>query len=265
MSDRSCTRITALRADPAFASLRRSLEVYYGDASARRGHGCALRPLPAPGRPRLRHRHPRRRPHRQLSPRSARAWWRWSRSRCARAPSGRSTRATTDVTLIEAACGDHAGTLTLRINSANPTVSTASRRVRVGGRRRRRLGGPGLGRRPSRCPATTLDALIAEHGARRSPRSTWRASRRPCSPACRGLCRRFPSSSPPSSATWRCLPRSASLARALRLRRGARREPGADLRPLDLPGRDGRPPRRPAARGQLRGRLLCSAELTLRA
>src|SRR6187431_3793771 len=31
-----------------------------------------------------------------------------------------------DVTLIEAACGESAGTLTLRINSANPTVSTAS-------------------------------------------------------------------------------------------------------------------------------------------
>ncbi|MGL4322404.1 MAG: FkbM family methyltransferase [Beijerinckiaceae bacterium] len=31
-----------------------------------------------------------------------------------------------DVTLVEAACGDHEGTITFRINSANPTVSTAS-------------------------------------------------------------------------------------------------------------------------------------------
>ena len=50
-----------------------------------------------------------------------------------------------DVMVVEAACAERPGTLRLRINSANPTVSTASDRVYGGGGRRRRLGRPALG------------------------------------------------------------------------------------------------------------------------
>jgi len=67
------------------------------------------------------------------------------------------------VTLVEAACGAEPGTVTMHINSANPTVSTASPRfVRAAD------GAPGWehevwdGR--IEVPVTTLDALIAEHG-----------------------------------------------------------------------------------------------------
>jgi FkbM family methyltransferase len=69
-----------------------------------------------------------------------------------------------DVTLVEAACGAHEGRLTLHVNSANPTVSTASPEFisAAGGA----CGWEG------QCwdsrievPVTTLDALIASHGA----------------------------------------------------------------------------------------------------
>lgn len=67
------------------------------------------------------------------------------------------------VTLVEAACGDHDGTITLRINSANPTVSTASNAF-IGAAR----GAGGWEGQvwdheiAVRC--TTLDSLIARHG-----------------------------------------------------------------------------------------------------
>lgn len=67
------------------------------------------------------------------------------------------------VTLVEAACGDHDGTVTLRINSANPTVSTASNAF-IGAAR----GAGGWEGQvwdheiAVRC--TTLDSLIARHG-----------------------------------------------------------------------------------------------------
>ena len=63
-------------------------------------------------------------------------------------------------------------------------------------------------------PCTTLDALIAEHGAPAFAKIDVEGfeddrAGRPVA----GRCRRFPSSSPPSSATWRwrCLDRLASL------------------------------------------------------
>ena len=67
------------------------------------------------------------------------------------------------VTLVEAACGDHDGSVTLRINSANPTVSTASNAF-IGAAR----GAGGWEGQvwdheiAVRC--TTLDTLIARHG-----------------------------------------------------------------------------------------------------
>ncbi len=67
------------------------------------------------------------------------------------------------VTLVEAACGDHDGSITLRINSANPTVSTASDAF-IGAAH----GADGWAEQvwdheiAVRC--TTLDSLIARHG-----------------------------------------------------------------------------------------------------
>jgi FkbM family methyltransferase len=67
------------------------------------------------------------------------------------------------VTLIEAACGERAGRVTLRINSANPTVSTASPEFVSA------ADGAGgwegqVWDTTVEVPCTTLDALIAEHG-----------------------------------------------------------------------------------------------------
>jgi FkbM family methyltransferase len=67
------------------------------------------------------------------------------------------------LTLVPAACGASAGTVTMRINSANPTVSTASPRFveAAGGA----AGWEGqVWDAAIEVPATTLDALIAAHG-----------------------------------------------------------------------------------------------------
>ena len=67
------------------------------------------------------------------------------------------------VTLVEAACGDSEGTATLRINSANPTVSTLSGEFvdaahdKDGWREQ-------VWDRELTVPCTTLEALIGEHG-----------------------------------------------------------------------------------------------------
>ena len=69
-----------------------------------------------------------------------------------------------EVTLVEAACGAHEGRLALHVNSANPTVSTASSafvRAADGA-----LGWEGQRwDREIEVPVTTLDSLIAAHGA----------------------------------------------------------------------------------------------------
>jgi FkbM family methyltransferase len=69
-----------------------------------------------------------------------------------------------DVTLLEAACSDRPGTLTLRVNSANPTISTASADF-IGA-----ADGAGgwdgqVWDAEVEVPSTTLDALIAQFGA----------------------------------------------------------------------------------------------------
>ncbi|MCA0400426.1 MAG: FkbM family methyltransferase [Proteobacteria bacterium] len=67
------------------------------------------------------------------------------------------------VTLLEGACGPKAGTLTLHVNSANPTVTTASSdfvKAADGA-----AGWEGqVWDRAIEVPVTTLDALIARHG-----------------------------------------------------------------------------------------------------
>lgn len=67
------------------------------------------------------------------------------------------------VTLVEAACGDSEGTATLRINSANPTVSTLSGEF-VDAAHGQEGWREQVWDRELTVPCTTLDALIAEHG-----------------------------------------------------------------------------------------------------
>ncbi len=57
------------------------------------------------------------------------------------------------VTLLQAAAGATAGTLTLHVNSANPTVSTASAGLHPRRRRSRRGGRARSGTTPSPCRA----------------------------------------------------------------------------------------------------------------
>lgn len=68
-----------------------------------------------------------------------------------------------DVHLVEAACGASAGRLTLRINSANPTVSTASNAFVAAADGADGWRGQ-VWDRALDVEVTTLDALIAAHG-----------------------------------------------------------------------------------------------------
>jgi FkbM family methyltransferase len=68
-----------------------------------------------------------------------------------------------DVTLVESACGPAPGHISLHVNSANPTVTTASKDFV------RAADGAGgwegqVWDREIEVPVTTLDALIAAHG-----------------------------------------------------------------------------------------------------
>jgi FkbM family methyltransferase len=155
--------ISTLRSDPAFAALRRSLDVYYGDAA----HAAAMDGLYARfvragalafdiGS----HVGDRIGSFRRLG---ARVVALEPQPLCARAI--RTLYAgDADVTLVEAACSDRPGALTLRINSANPTVSTASAEF-IGA-----ADGAGgwedqVWDAQIEVACTTLDALIVRYGA----------------------------------------------------------------------------------------------------
>ena len=118
-------RVASLRSDPAFATLARSLDVYYGDAA----HDAAMDALYARfvragdlafdiGA----HVGDRVASFRRLGARVVALEPQPLCARAIRAIHGGDA----GVTLVEAACGERAGNVTLRINSANPTVSTAS-------------------------------------------------------------------------------------------------------------------------------------------
>lgn len=159
---RLCAVLACLRADPALIALRRSLDVYYGDA----GRDAAMDALYArflrPGGLAFdigSHVGDRIGSFRRVG---ARVVALEPQPDCARvirelyAGDG-------DVTLLESACGPRPGTLTLHINSANPTVTTASREFV------RAADGAGgwegqVWDRTIDVPVTTLDALIAAHG-----------------------------------------------------------------------------------------------------
>jgi len=154
--------LATLKADPALAALRRSLEVYYGDpareAAMDRLYGRFIRPgdlafdIGA-------HVGDRIASFRRLGARVVALEPQPDCARVIRALHG----ADRDVELVEAACGARAGRLTLHVNSANPTVSTASPafvRAAAGAR-----GWEGQSwDRAIEVAVTTLDTLIAAHG-----------------------------------------------------------------------------------------------------
>jgi FkbM family methyltransferase len=154
--------ISALLSDPAFASLRRSLDVYYGDAA----RDAAMDTLYARF---LRagdlafdigaHVGDRAGSFRRLG---ARVVALEPQPLCAHAI--RAIYAGDGgVTLLEAACGERIGTVVLKINSANPTVSTASADFVSA------ADGAGgwegqVWDTTIEVPCTTLDALVSEYG-----------------------------------------------------------------------------------------------------
>jgi FkbM family methyltransferase len=156
------TIVAALRANPAFAPLRRSLDVYYGDAARDAAMDALYARFLRSGDLAFdvgAHVGDRTGSFRRLS---ARVVALEPQPLCARAI--RAIYASDDgVTLLEAACGERIGTVVLKINSANPTVSTASADFVSAA--------DGAGGWEGQVwdttvdvPCTTLDALIALHG-----------------------------------------------------------------------------------------------------
>lgn len=154
--------IATLKADPTLASLRRSLDVYYGerarDAAMDRLYGRFIRAGDLAfdiGS----HVGDRIASFRRLGARVVALEPQCDCVRVIRAIHG-SDRG---VTLIEAACGAREGVLALQVNSANPTVSTASPEFVHAAD-----GAPGwegqIWDNRIEVRATTLDALIAAHG-----------------------------------------------------------------------------------------------------
>lgn len=155
-------RLETLRADAGLESLRRSLDVYYGDGPRDTAMDNLYAGFLKPGALAFdigSHVGDRIGSFRRCG---ARVVALEPQPLCARV-----IRAVyagdTDVSLVESACGPKAGWLTLHINSANPTVTTASTDfVRAAD------GADGWqGQRWDQAievPVTTLDALIAAYG-----------------------------------------------------------------------------------------------------
>jgi len=155
--------IEHLRADPAFAALRRSLDVYYGDAARDAAMDALYARFLRPGDLAFdigSHVGDRIGSFRRAGARVVALEPQPLCARAIRAIYADDPR----VTLLEAACGETAGTVTLRVNSANPTVTTASRDFVAA------ADGAGgwegqVWDTDVEVPCTTLDMLIAEHGA----------------------------------------------------------------------------------------------------
>jgi FkbM family methyltransferase len=154
--------ISRLRADPPFAPLRRSLDVYYGDPARDRAMDALYARFVPTGALALdigAHVGDRIGSFRRLGARVVALEPQPLCARAIRALYGGDPQ----VTLVEAACGDRPGRLTLRINSANPTVSTASADF-IGA-----ADGAGgwedqVWDSETEVASTTLDALIAQFG-----------------------------------------------------------------------------------------------------
>lgn len=154
--------LAGLRADPTLRTLHRSLDVYYGDPDRDAAMDSLYARFVGPGDLAFdigSHVGDRIGSFRRLG---ARAVALEPQPDCARV-----VRAIyagdADVTVVEAACGPQPGTLTLHINSANPTVTTASRDFV------RAADGAGgwegqVWDREIVVPVTTLDDLVATYG-----------------------------------------------------------------------------------------------------
>jgi len=154
--------IAALRADPGMSPLYRSLEVYYGDPARARALDTFYAQFVRPGDVTFdigSHVGDRIGSFRRLGAQVVAVEPQPLCARAIRAIYGGDDQ----VTVVEAACGAEPGTVTLRVNTANPTVSTASPRfIRAAD------GAPGWEHERwdevIEVPVTTLDALIARHG-----------------------------------------------------------------------------------------------------
>ena len=155
-------RIAVLAADPAFATLRRSLEVYYGDAERDVAMDGLYAGFVRPGDLVFdigAHVGDRTGSFRRLGARVIALEPQPLCARAIRAIYGDDSA----VTLVEAACGERAGAVTLRLNSANPTVSTASAQFVAAADGAGGWEGQAWDQ-AIEVPCTTLDALIAQHG-----------------------------------------------------------------------------------------------------
>lgn len=155
-------RVANLRADPAFAGLVRSFDVYYGEARRDAAMDGLYRRFVAPGALAFdigSHVGDRIGSFRRLG---ARVVALEPQPLCARAI--RTIYAGDgDVTLVEAACGSTPGTLTLHVNSANPTVTTASTDFVAAAEGAGGWEGQ-VWDRAIEVPVTTLDDLVRDHG-----------------------------------------------------------------------------------------------------
>ncbi len=151
-----------LKADPTLQSLQRSIEVYYGDAPRDAAMDLLYARFLHPGTLAFdigSHVGDRIGAFRRCG---ARVVALEPQPLCARVI-GAVYAGDGDVTLLESACGPEAGMLTLHINSANPTVTTASTDFvkaadGAGGWEGQRWD------RSIEVPVTTLDALIGKFG-----------------------------------------------------------------------------------------------------
>lgn len=157
------TRVAALLEDGALTNLRRSLDVYYGDIRRDAAMDRLYATLVGPGSLAFdigSHVGDRIGSFRRCG---ARVVALEPQPDCARVIRTL-YRGDRGVELIESACGPAPGRLQLHINSANPTVTTASRDFV------KAADGAGgwegqIWDRVIEVPVTTLDALIAKHGA----------------------------------------------------------------------------------------------------
>ena len=155
--------VAALRANPALANLHRSLEVYYGDPERDTAMDTLYARFLTPGDLAFdigSHVGDRIGSFRRVG---ARVVALEPQPDCAVVISALYA-GDPNVALMEAACGPKPGRLTLHINSANPTVTTASCEFV------RAANGSGgwegqVWDRAIDVPVTTLDALIAQHGS----------------------------------------------------------------------------------------------------
>jgi FkbM family methyltransferase len=155
-------RLNMLRRDPSLASLKHSLDVYYGDAPRDAAMDALYAQFLKPGMLAFdigSHVGDRIGSFRRMG---ARVVALEPQPLCARAIAGLYD-GDGDVTLVQSACGPTPGTLQLHINSANPTVTTASADFvkaadGAGGWEGQKWD------KVIEVPVTTLDALIAAYG-----------------------------------------------------------------------------------------------------